>query len=85
MENIGEEIDKAAIEKFREDNIKLVETLGPVIDQADILYQNLMAKSLLDDNPEIKEKIEVVNNIHKLLSQNFIPCCIKLAQLSNRL
>lgn len=85
MKNIGEEIDKAAIEKFREDNIKLVETLGPVIDQADVIYQNLMAKSLLDDNPEIKEKIEVVNNIHKLLSQGFIPHCIKLAQLSSKL
>ena len=85
MENIGEEIDKAAIEKFREDNIKLVETLGPVIDQADVLYQNLMAKSLLDDDPEIKDKLDVIDQIHKLLSQGFIPHCIKLAQLSNRL
>lgn len=85
MENIGEEIDKAAIEKFREDNIKLVETLGPVIDQADVLYQNLMAKSLLDDDPEIKDKLDVIDQIHKLLSQGFIPHCIKLAQLSSRL
>ena len=85
MENIGEEIDKAAIEKFREDNIKLVETFGPVIDQADVLYQNLMAKSLLDDDPEIKDKLDVIDQIHKLLSQGFIPHCIKLAQLSSRL
>ena len=44
MENIGEQIDDAALQKFREDNIKLVETLGPVIDQAEIIYQNLIEK-----------------------------------------
>ena len=85
MENIGEQIDDAAIEKFREDNIKLVETLGPVIDQAEVIYQNLIAKSLLDDDPEIKNKIEVVDKIYKLLSQGVIPHCIKLAQLSSKL
>jgi len=85
MENIGEQIDIQALEKFRDDNLKLVETLGPVIDQADILHQNLIAKSLLDDDPEIKRKLEVVDEMHKLLTQGFIPHCIKLAQLINKL
>ena len=66
MENIGEQIDNAAIEKFREDNIKLVETLGPVIDQAEVIYQNLIAKSLLDDDPEIKNKIEILQLMKQL-------------------
>jgi hypothetical protein len=85
MENIGEQIDTAAIEKFREDNIKLVETLGPVIDQAEIIYQNLVAKSLLDDDPEIKNRIETVDKMYKLLSQGVLPHFIKVAQLSSKL
>ena len=59
MENIGEEIDKIALDKFRELNLSLIESLGPVIDQAENIQQQLIAKTLLDDDPQIKEKLNI--------------------------
>jgi hypothetical protein len=85
MENIGEEIDKIALDKFRELNLSLIESLGPVIDQAENIQQQIIAKTLLDDDPQIKEKLMAVDQIYDLLVKGLIPHCIKLAQLAEKL
>jgi hypothetical protein len=82
---IGDEIDHENYKKLHNSISLFLEAFRPVLDNCDQIYEDIVAKALLDDNNEITEQLETVNKLNKLVSDVFIPNFIKLVQLEEKL
>ena len=82
---IGEELDHQNYEKFHNSIAAFLEAFRPVLDNCDQIYEDIVAKALLDDSNEISEQFETANKLNKLISEVFIPNFIKLVQLEEKL
>ena len=82
---IGLDIDEEHYVSFHNSITQFLEAFRPVLDDCDKIYEDIVAKALLDDSDEINQQLETVTKINKLFSEIFIPNFIKLAQLEEKL
>lgn len=82
---IGAEIDQANYIKFHNSISQFLEAFRPVLDDCDQIYEDIVAKCLLDDSEEVTQQFETINKINKLFTEIFIPNFIRLAHLEEKL
>ena len=84
MKQVGSEIEKVLHEELLDNYIRFIENFSPVLDKAEEYKKHITSENLIDDNDEIKVKLETVNEITSLLS-DLVPFLIKFAHLEYKL
>ncbi len=82
---IGEELDQENYEILRSSIIQFLEAFRPLLDIQEVIHQDLIAKSMVDDSAETKQKLEAMDKMHQIFSDVFIPNFFKIGHLEEKL
>jgi hypothetical protein len=82
---IGEELDSENYEILRSSFIQFLESFRPLLDIQEVIHQDLIAQSMVDDSIEIKQKLEDMEKMSKIFSEIFIPYFFKIGHLEEKL
>ena len=63
---IGADIDQEHYISFHNSITEFLEAFRPVLDDCDKIYEDVVAKALLDDSEEINKQLETVTKINNV-------------------